>query len=344
MSEAGSRDGNPAAVPFLPEAAAWLGGAALPSRLAVAWSGGADSTALLLALLSQGYRVEAWHIDHGWRADSASEAEQLGQRAMQWGVPFFSARCPAVSTGNREAAARDFRYRQFAAWAGSHDVHALCLAHHREDQAETICLRMLQWSGVHGIRGMAQMRDAGHLRLYRPLLHVPRRDLRTALRRAGVSWFEDPSNRDLSLWRNRIRHRLFPAMHAAGTDPCKLFLRWGEQAARLAAVIDAGVAGVPMVHAAGSVSVAWHDWSALVPPARARLLQRMMRAALGEGVVPGRRHIRMVEAWSVRSGAGGLDLSRCRLQRRKGRLYLVPVAESHGNPGMIGDSSNFHAS
>jgi tRNA(Ile)-lysidine synthase len=332
-----------APTPHLPEAPAWLASSSLPSRLAVAWSGGADSTALLLALLSQGHQVEAWHVDHGWRTSSAFEAEQLGRHAAQWGVPFFSARSPAVPAGNREAAARDFRYHQFAAWAEAHGVHALCLAHHREDQAETVCLRMLQGAGIHGMRGMAGMREVRGLKLYRPLLHVSRCELRQALLRAGVSWLEDPSNRDLALWRNRIRHRLFPAMQVAGTDPWHLFLRWGEQAGRLAAVIDAMVAEVPLTHAAGSVFVTWMDWSALSPPARARMLQRMMRMLFGEGVVPGRRHIRMIEAWTRRDGSGGLDLSRCRLQRRQGRLYLVPVSESDGNHGLNGDSSYFHA-
>lgn len=344
MADAGPRRNIMATAPFLPEASSWLKASILPSRLAVAWSGGADSTALLLALLSQGHQVEAWHIDHGWRADSASEAEALKRCAMQWGVVFRGMRSPVVPAGNIEAAARDFRYRQFAAWASSHGIHALCLAHHREDQAETVCLRMLQGAGVHGIRGMARERDASGLRLYRPLLHVPRRDLRSALRQAGVSWLEDPTNHDLGLWRNRIRHRLFPAMYAAGTDPWALFLRWQEQAERLATAIDARLSGVPMIQAAGGVSVAWRDWSALAPPVRARLLQKMMHIVLGEGVVPGRRHIQLVEAWSARNGSGGLDISRCRLQRRQGRLYLAPVAESHENPGPIGDSSNFHAS
>jgi tRNA(Ile)-lysidine synthase len=344
MAEAGPRRTPSASVPFLPEAVDWIRGAALPSCVAVAWSGGADSTALLLALCSQGHQVEAWHVDHGWRPGSESESEALARRAAAWGIPFRSARNPAASSGNREAEARDFRYRQFMAWAETGDVSALCLAHHREDQAETVCLRMLQGSGMHGIRGMAAAREIGGLTLFRPLLHVPRDALRQALRRAGVSWFEDPSNRDLSLWRNRIRHRLFPAMHAVGTDPWRLFLRWGEQAGRLAAIIDTQLTAVALAHVDGSVSVTWHDWSALLPPARARMLQRMTRILFGEGVVPGRRHILMVETWTARNGSGGLDLSRCRLVRRRGRLYLEPVAERHGNHDLIGDSSNFHAS
>lgn len=320
---------RPAAiVPHLPEAAAWLAAAELPSELAVAWSGGADSTALLLALVARGHRVQAWHIDHGWRAGSAAEAEWLGQQAGRWDIPFFSARCPDAPTRNREGAARDFRYRQFARWAESLGVRALCLGHHRQDQAETVCLRMLQGAGPHGVRGMARTRGQGELVLYRPLLQVPRENLRQALTEAGVPWIEDASNADPGLWRNRIRHRLFPAMRAAGTDPWRLYSRWGEAAARLAVEIDAGLAPVALACTEAGVSVAWADWVALTPPLRACLLQRMMQALFGPGVVAGRRHICMVEAWTVRDGAGGLDLSRSRLRRRHARLQLVPAATS----------------
>ena len=299
----------------------------------MAWSGGADSTALLLALMAQGHRVQAWHIDHGWRAGSAAEAERLGQLARRWGVPFLSARSPAASSRNREAEARGFRYRQFARWAETQGMHVLCLGHHHQDQAETVCLRMLQGAGPHGIRGMAPRRERDGMVLYRPLLHVPREALRQALQRAGVAWLEDASNSDAALWRNRIRHHLFPAMQAAGTDPWRLYRRWGEQAARLADIVDAGLAPVSMARTVDRVSVAWSDWAALSPPLRACLLQRMMQALFGPGVVAGRRHILMVEAWTARGGAGGLDLSRSRLHRHRGRLHLRPSAASLGTYG-----------
>jgi tRNA(Ile)-lysidine synthase len=117
-------------------------------------------------------------------------------------------------------------------------------------------------------------------------------------------------------------------MQAAGTDPRRLYLRWGEQAARLADIVDAGLAPVPLAQAADRVSVAWADWAVLSPPLRACLLQRMTQALFGPGVVAGRRHIRMVESWTARGGTGGLDLSRSRLQRKKGRLHLVPSGAS----------------
>jgi len=66
----------------------------LPQQLATGWSGGADSTALLLALKEAGYDVQAWHIDHGWRQSSAQESELLGAKAASWGIKFISARLP----------------------------------------------------------------------------------------------------------------------------------------------------------------------------------------------------------------------------------------------------------
>ena len=209
-------------------------------------------------------------------------------------------------------------------------MRALCLGHHREDQAETVCLRMQQGAGMHGMRGMARAREREGLMLYRPLLHVPRQELRQALRRAGVAWLEDASNGDTSLWRNRIRHRLFPAMHAAGTQRGVACGPGGGRAGRRGGDMEAGLARVRVARRGGGVAVAGRDGAGLAPPLRACLLQRMMQALFGPGIVAGRRHIRMVEAWTARDGAGGLDLSRSRLYRRSGRLHLRPAAAGLG--------------
>lgn len=308
---------------------------ALPEEVAVGWSGGADSTALLLALKAAGYRVRAWHVDHGWRASSAGEARALAERAAAWGIPFYAARLEPAGNGNREAAARHARYARFRLWAGEQGIRVLCLAHQRDDQAETVCMRLLQGAGAGGCRGMRSERHEGSLLLVRPLLHVPGALLRETLRRAGVDWLEDPSNRDTGLWRNRIRHRLFPAVERAGIRPDELFLRWQAQAELLAARLDAEAGRVlaegeaevseDAASAGMDVSLLWRSWSACAPAVRARVLQRMMAMVLGESVTPGRRHILLVEQWTNHRGRGGLDLSRCRLQRRRRRLHLQPV-------------------
>lgn len=300
----------------------------LPHQLAVGWSGGADSTALLLALKASGHDVQSWHVDHGWRESSQQECAALAQQAKEWEIPFFSVRLSFSAQANREAEAREGRFAQFLAWSRESGITTLCLAHNSDDQAETVCMRLLQGAGVGGCRGMQSERVYQGLRIVRPLLHVDGISLRKALLHAGVTWFEDPSNHDTTIWRNLIRHELFPRMAATGLNPRQLFLRWQRQAQRLALELEAGAdaALAQVSNIDGRVVLPWAGWVNISAPIRARVLQRMMAAALGEGVTPGRRHILLVEQWTARGGRGGLDLSGCRLQRRQGRLHLQPTA------------------
>jgi len=313
-------------VPSLQECQAWLDAAhlpePLPARLAVGWSGGADSTALLLALKSCGYEVHAWHVDHAWHPHSARQSEQLRQQAQAWGVPFRAVRLDAPPGINREAVARSGRYAAFHRLALESGLTALCLAHHRDDQAETVLMRMLQGAGVHGIRGMHSVRLRNGLMIFRPFLHLSRSRLRSALKRAEVTWMEDVSNDDLTLWRNRLRRQMFPEMERNGVDPVDLFLRWQKQAALVANEIESALDPVPVQYEPAACSLLWREWEGLKPVLRVYLLQRMMQRLFGSGIVAGRRHIVLMEQWMQHGGFGGLDLSRCRLMRKDGRLYL----------------------
>jgi tRNA(Ile)-lysidine synthase len=305
----------------------------LPRRLAVAWSGGADSTALLLALKAAGYQVSAWHVDHAWRENSAKQAEALAESALAWGVPYVSCRLQPHTSSNLEAAARHARYRQFEIWAEEHGIDHLCLGHQLDDQAETVCMRLLQGAGPGGCRGISRERQQGRLRIVRPLLHIPACELRQALAHIGVSWLEDPSNQDTRFRRNFVRHRLFHAMREANVAPEELFLRWQHQAEILTGKLDAeadallvgAVDSEALLADPGTVRVGWREWAQTTQPVRARALQKMMALLLGEGVTPGRRHIMLAEAWTQQSGLGGLDLSRCRLQRRSRFLHLEAI-------------------
>ncbi|MDX8404862.1 MAG: tRNA lysidine(34) synthetase TilS [Mariprofundus sp.] len=295
--------------------------------MAVAWSGGADSTALLLLLKQCGFCVQAWHVDHAWRETSAAEAEQLVEQAKAWGIPVRVARLDAPTGRNREAESRQGRYTQFEQWAQLTGIHALCLGHHQDDQAETVCMRLLQGAGVAGCRGMQSRREHGSLTIVRPLLALPSAILKTALREAGIGWLEDPSNLDLTVWRNHIRQRLFPAIAHAHGSPSTLFLRWQVQAEQLTGQLDAAADSLLAASLGWSgddydASLPWTLWAGCSAPLRARLLQKMMVKVLKQGATPGRRHILMVEAWTLRGGRGGLDLSRCRLQRKRKHLHL----------------------
>ncbi len=310
-------------LPALDEAriARWLASAPwLPERIAVGFSGGADSTALLLALALRGHRVEAWHVDHGWRPESADEARLLAERVRAWGIPFVSVRADAGGAVASEGRAREGRFEAFARISRIRGLRHLALAHHLRDQAETVCLRLVQGAGPAGLRGMRSWQVIGGLVVWRPFLGVDPGELRAELARAGVDWLEDPANEDLRHRRNRIRRLAFPEMRAAGVDPEALFVRLGLQAERVTAALQERLPAWEQI--GRDARIGWRAWMELSPPERARLLQRMVAGLLGEGATPGRRHIELVERWTRRGGRGGVDLSRLRLERTAGGLHL----------------------
>jgi len=312
--------------PHLSQAEEWLKTSSLarrlPQSIAVGWSGGIDSTALLLALHHAGFQAHAWHIDHAWHQQSSYDSEKLSHLAESWGISFLSQRLTETPTSNREAHARQGRYQAFQAMAKETGVYAIALGHHADDQAETVCMRMLQGAGVMGSRGISPHSCRNGLDIYRPLLHVRRYSLKNALQEAGVAWLHDASNDDVSLWRNRIRLELFPKILSMGHNPYTLFTRWQKQAVALANRVDDAADGIALDVTGSTCSVLWYDWQNLSQAVRAQVLQRMAASVLGEGVVLGRRHIELIEFWQKKSGRGGLDLSACRLSHCAGYLHL----------------------
>jgi tRNA(Ile)-lysidine synthase len=180
----------------------------------VAFSGGLDSTALLLGLSRLGVDVAAAHLDHGLDAGSARRAAAAAEVAARLGVPFFAERreVPALRRPGEspEAAARRVRYDFLEEVRDRIGARWVATAHHRDDQAETVLLRMLFGSGLEGLSGIR----AVHGRIVRPLLGVPRAVLREEVEAAGLPWCEDPTNEDLSVPRNRVRRLIMPALDA----------------------------------------------------------------------------------------------------------------------------------
>jgi tRNA(Ile)-lysidine synthase len=183
-------------------------------ELAVAVSGGADSMALVLLADSwvrmRGGRVIALTVDHGLRAESKDEAEQVGQWLLALGIKhhalkWYSNEKPA--SGIPEAA-RAARYALLTQWCLSHGVLHLLVAHHAHDQAETFALRMRRGIKGVGLSGMSAITVRNGVRILRPLLDVNPADLRTYLQDKHQDWIEDPSNQNLAFARNDLRHNL----------------------------------------------------------------------------------------------------------------------------------------
>lgn len=209
-------------------------------RLVVGFSGGPDSTALLLGLsqLARRFPLEilAVHLDHGLDPGSAARATAAGRLAAALGVPFVAERrevrevnAPTAPAESREVAARRVRYEVLAAARERTGARYVATAHHRDDQAETVLLRLLFGSGLSGLAGIQPFRPENAV--VRPLLDVPRSLLAAEVAAAGLTPVDDPTNRDLTLPRNRLRHRLLPALTAADPDLPERLARLAARAA-----------------------------------------------------------------------------------------------------------------
>lgn len=183
------------------------------ARLGLAVSGGPDSLALLLlAHAALPGRVEAATVDHGLRAESAAEAREVARVCAGLGVP-HAVLGVVVAPGNIQAEARSVRYAALAQWCADRQLAALATAHHADDQAETLIMRLNRASGVGGLAGTrARGRVPGSsLALLRPLLDWRRTELGEVVREAGLKAAEDPSNADDRFDRVRIRKALADA-------------------------------------------------------------------------------------------------------------------------------------
>src|ERR1019366_1462081 len=192
--------------------------------IVLAVSGGPDSIALMwLAArwrraLARGPRLVAVTVDHGFRAEAAAEAGDGKRLARTPGLPHRTMRWTGAKpkTG-LPAAARTARYRLLAQAARASGATHILTAHTRDDQAETLLMRMLGGSGIAGLAAMARESERDGLRLARPFLNVSKSQLIATLTKAKVGFADDPTNRDISFTRPRLR-TLIPVLAAEGGD------------------------------------------------------------------------------------------------------------------------------
>ncbi len=181
--------------------------------LGLAVSGGPDSLALLLLVhAAQSGLVQAATVDHGLRAEAADEAAMVADVCATLGVPHTTL-AVTVADGNVQAEARTARYAALGAWAERAGLAAIATAHHADDQAETLLMRLNRASGVSGLAGVrARGRVAGvPVPVVRPLLDWRRADLAEVVQAAGLTPAQDPSNLDPAYDRVRVRAALVEA-------------------------------------------------------------------------------------------------------------------------------------
>ncbi len=232
--------------------AAWLRGARRDAALAVAYSGGADSTALLVEVARHvasrpagpGATLFAFHVHHGLQA-AADEFEHHGEtfcRALQpvADVRFVveTIRVPLPPGASVEAQAREARYTALASMARRHGVGDVLLAQHADDQVETLLIALGRGAGIAGLAGMSASFEREGVRFARPLLEVPGPPIRAWLVEQGIAFVDDPSNADERFTRNRLRRRVLPALEQALPAFRETFTRSARLAAQARSLID----------------------------------------------------------------------------------------------------------
>ena len=231
--------------------------------VAVALSGGADSTALLLACIQKWPgQVRAIHIHHGLQAAAEQFAEHCQHLCEQWQVPLVQCKVNAKNAPGQspEEAARKARYAALSEAVHTHPdlqgVKDVALAQHADDQVETLLLALSRGAGLPGLASMPAQWVRDGLQWHRPLLKVPGAKLREYLVDAQVAWVEDPSNQDEQFTRNRIRAQLLPALDRAFPQFRDTFARSAAHAAEAQEILDeVAAADLARVLEAGSPSI-----------------------------------------------------------------------------------------
>ena len=284
-------------------------------RCLIAFSGGADSLALLHAAATLGDvpgspEVSAVHVHHGLHADADAWADHCRQVCRKLAVPIEVVRVDARARPGEspEAAARAARYAALAARLD--ERAAVCTAHHQRDQAETLLLQLLRGAGPRGLSAMAPCSRLAAGWLLRPFLDVPPARLADYVQALGLGWIEDPANREARFDRNYLRHEIlprlaarWPAVVATLAGAASLQAEAAEiiaaQAARDLREARGGVPGTLAVSAlralsparARAVLRAWIEERSLPPPGRARL------GSILDAVIAAREDASPLVAW-----------------------------------------------
>ncbi|OHC90139.1 MAG: tRNA lysidine(34) synthetase TilS, partial [Sideroxydans sp. RIFOXYB12_FULL_59_6] len=242
------------------------------SKLLLGLSGGMDSVVLLHVLHclapELGFTLSAMHVHHGISPNADAWAQFCTALCARYGIPLDIRHvniAPLQEVHGIEASARKLRHAAFA----ESDCCHIALAHHADDQAETLMLQLLRGAGLRGVAAMPLMREQGRQLLLRPMLEFGRMELLAYAQQHALDWIEDESNADDSYPRNFLRHRLFPVL-------AQRFPAWRETLGRSTqhfAEAAEILSEVALADGAGEVPLAVARLEAL-SPARARNLLR----------------------------------------------------------------------
>jgi tRNA(Ile)-lysidine synthase len=326
-------------------------------RLLVGLSGGVDSVVLLDSLhrlaRTLGFRLSALHVNHQLSSNAGRWSAFCRSLCRARGIPFRVVKVRVPRGNSVEAAARAARYEAFAGAAADYIV----LAHHKDDQAETVLLQLLRGAGVKGLAAMPLLRreegrglrvkgttlatrhstpdtrpstlvprhstlDTRHATpaILRPLLDVTRNEILEYAKKRKLTWVEDESNQDIHFLRNYLRHEVLPVISRRFPAYRATLARAAQHLAEASRLLDETAAA----DGAGTLAV-----EALrgLPPARARNLLRHFLAGHGLSMpAAGRLHEALRQALGAKQDARvRIDLGDFELHRFRGRLHVAPL-------------------
>ncbi len=309
------------------------------ARIALAASGGPDSTALLLVMLelarSLGISIDCIvHVNHQLRgAASDADASRVGELAARHGLECVvrQADVAAYAREHRcsvETAGHRLRHRVFAELRAERGLDAVATGHTLDDQAETVLLRLIRGAATRGLRGMSPRRSG----LVRPLLGTTRAAVEAYLASRGVAACDDASNRDLTIPRNRIRHELLPWLIEHYSPRIRESL--ARTAAHLAADDDYFLARVEVLtaefRAAGDAVTFRDDLLEGVPlPVRRRAVQSLLRRI---GVAETARRVELLDAALATGRPGPVTIGAISVSNDQGRIEVRRVSGRNGLP------------
>ena len=209
------------------------------SRILVACSGGPDSMALLYLLQDIAthrhttYKIGVAIVDHCIRPESKDEVLWLQHQVEELGLPFYSASfdVPRLSKEykkSEETIGRQVRYQWLNEIAQSEGYDYISVAHHKDDQAESILAHIIRGSGLNGLTGMSVVQSEYAIPVVRPLLDVTKEDLLAYIGTKHISYCVDSTNDDVRYQRNRIRHRIIPELEAVNPAVVDAIVRLGS--------------------------------------------------------------------------------------------------------------------
>ena len=301
-------------------------------RVAVAASGGRDSTALLHCTVHQAQTLDiavlAMHVHHGLMPQADAWLAQVESQARRWGAGFMCRRLTGKPARGQsvEAWARVERYRALAEMAAEAQCDLVLLAHHRRDQAETWLLQALRGAGSAGLSAMPAIVQRQGIHWARPWLSEPAEAIDAYVRRHRLKHALDPSNADPRFARSRLRHQVWPALSAAFPDVEPTLAAAAARAQEaLALAQEAADADLPALTAGTALKLA--PWQQLPPARRKNVLRTWLQVQTGAAPAQTLLSRLMAELPLKRQGSWPAPCGALRLYR--GSLTVEAAPPSH---------------